>query len=111
MEPHGAPWDPSFTFSESELVDVLHFVSGLADGDMGADRGAWPKRARCCTPQELSRPTGNACAPLLLHTRAAAQREAVCRSTHACMHARTRRAGAASARVAALALHFRLRDA
>ncbi len=42
MEQLPEPWDPSSTFSESELVDVLHFVSGLADGD-GAGRG--PPRA------------------------------------------------------------------
>ena len=38
-----APWtnlDPSFTFSEAELCDVLTFVSGLAD-DADADGGAW----------------------------------------------------------------------
>ena len=32
----GAPWtslgDPTFTFSESELVDVLAFVSNLTEG-------------------------------------------------------------------------------
>ena len=37
----GAPWtlgDPSFTFSETELVDVLHLVSGLTEGAQGASR-------------------------------------------------------------------------
>ena len=56
-----APWtnlDPSFTFSEAELCDVLTFVSGLAD-DADADggacqlpRGARAARSSSCAPTE-----------------------------------------------------------
>jgi hypothetical protein len=43
---HGGAWDASFTFSESELVDVLTFVSGMAaDNDAGAERGACASNA------------------------------------------------------------------
>jgi hypothetical protein len=92
MEQHGAPWDPSFTFSESELVDVLHFVSGLADGDMGADRGACP--ARCAVRNQPAVATGGAQLAAPLHWARTAQqlRVAVRRATHArALHVRPAR--------------------
>ena len=52
MDASGAPWalGTPFTFSESELVDVLAFVSGITEDGGLTERGACP-RARCSPPQ------------------------------------------------------------